>query len=394
MKQREPGDDDLDELAEIERTLDEADAADEAKRHSVPSILRHAGNSGPRYPTGIGALDEKLTPEADPTKVGLPMGRAVCLNGAPGAGKSLLLDQLCLEMAKHGLRVVMLVEDEPREDAAERIGQGLGFAHRELNADYPPVLERLEAKIKDLGLDLSIFPDEDADAQRLTIDQAAAILLKREGARGYVLAIDSLHAVSCDEERDEDPPRVRIEKRMQCVRKLRRQGVLVLFTGEANRGAYANRDPNMRTSALAAGAESRAIEFGADVVILLSDGEAGSIKVEVPKNRIGRKRGSFNVMLDKGPARMKEIDDATLEANELAMREASLLPLVDKVVKAVDDNGEAMSENAICKDLGGRAENVRFAAKMALQSHRLVKVKRQGKGGGEAYDLPSRGSES
>jgi KaiC/GvpD/RAD55 family RecA-like ATPase len=376
-----------DELDDIIQEIDKRDEQDEATRHTVPEILRHAGSAGPRFKTGIATLDERLTPESDPSKVGLPLGRAVCINGAPGAGKSLLLNQLALEIAKQGVRVLLLVEDEPREDAAERIGQGLGFAHKELNTDYPTVLDALEKRITEAGIDLSIFPDEDVDEARLTIEQAASVLQRRPSEKGYLLALDSLHTCTCDEEVDEDPPRVRIEKRMRVVRKLRRSGILVLFTGEANRGAYANKDAALRTSALAAGAESRAIEFGADVVMLLSEGDGGSVKVEVPKNRIGRKRSPFNTMLSRPAARLVPVEDEELEANVMAMREASLLPLQDKVVALVQRSGVAMSGREIREELGGRPENVVEALRMAVSKEMLVKGKRKGAGGGFEYSI-------
>lgn len=73
--------------------------------------------------TGIEALDESLSPALDPSKRGMPLGRILALVGAPGAGKSLLADQIAVSAARAGHRVVMLVVDEPREDAAQRIGQ-------------------------------------------------------------------------------------------------------------------------------------------------------------------------------------------------------------------------------------------------------------------------------
>ena len=78
---------------------------------------------------------------------------------------------------------------------------------------------------------------------------------------------------------------------------------MVIFSCEAARAAYASKDPGTRTAALAAGAESRAIEFGSDVVVMLSEGTAGSVNAEIAKNRVGRKLGVLNLQLTPGAQR-------------------------------------------------------------------------------------------
>jgi len=236
--------------------------------YDVAGILARSGAGGPRYKTGLETLDERLTLRTAPMSVGTPLGRIIGLVGASGAGKSLGLDQFALAFAVQGLRVVMLVVDEPREDAAERIGQGLGFRHAELNAEYPGTIERVREK--QAALDLLILPDDENDSKMPSLEDAAELLLSVPNDLGHVLAVDGLHTCRSTVERDDDPPRVRIETRMNVFRGLRRKGLLVLFTSEASRGAYASRDASQRTAALAAGAESRTIEYGSDALLFLS----------------------------------------------------------------------------------------------------------------------------
>ena len=65
----------------------------------------------------------------------------------------------------------------------------------------------------------------------MTIEDAGAFLLSAP-ASGYVLGIDSIHAARCADEKDDEPPRIQLTKRMGAIRKLRKQGVLVLFTAD------------------------------------------------------------------------------------------------------------------------------------------------------------------
>lgn len=371
-------------LDAIVHDIDERNAND----NRPAPILREANVQIPRFKTSIPEFDDKLSPSADPSRVGFPAGRMLCINGAPFVGKSLLLCQVGLSMARQGLKVVMLCLDEPRVDAAERIGQGLGFLHKELNADYPGVLDAMAAKMKNEKIDIRLIPDEEVESQ-ITIEDAGEFLLKEKAEVGYVLSVDSLHTAICRDEEDNDSPRVKIQKRMAALRALRHVGVMVLFSCEAARGAYASRDPNMRTAALAAGAESRAIEFGSDVVVMLSEGTAGSVKAEIAKNRVGRKLGVMNLQLDNASATLRTVDPETLEANEEAMREAGLLGTAGKVVDAIEEHG-AMNAAGVMEHVKGRENKITDALALAVKNGRLVKVKNHGKGGGWKYELPSR----
>jgi KaiC/GvpD/RAD55 family RecA-like ATPase len=290
--------------------------------YDVAGILGRSSSGGLRYPVDLAPLDALLAPRSEPHRRGFSLGRSVSILGEPYEGKSVLLGQCCLGLAKAGLRVVFLVDDEPREDTAERIGQGLGFRHAELNAQYENTVARVrEAQA---GLDLSILPDEDEDEASPTIDDAAEFLLSRPNTLGYVLAIDSVHTAHCRAERDKDAPRLQIQARINAIRKLRKRGVLVLFTGEVSRDSYASPDPAKRKRPISAGAETRDLEYGSDLILFLTAGPDGTVRVTVPKNKIGRTKKdlSFSVRLLPGPARFEAVDEGVAEANAEAARKA------------------------------------------------------------------------
>ena len=354
----------------------------------VPDVLARSGGGGPAYPTGIPALDKLLLRPGETQRMGLGAGRIVVINGQPYRGKSLLLGQLGLEMAKHGLRVVLLVDDEPQEDAAQRIGQQLGFAYKELNAEYPNVISELRQKMGEMGLDIGIVPDEEREEGRISIEAAGKALLAVDSPRGHVLGVDSLHTCYCEAEEDTDPPRVRIEKRMLALRKLRKQGVLILCTAEASRAAYASKDPSARVSPMAAGAEARAIEFGADLLLFLTEGPADSVNVQVPKNRIGKRKGEFFLILEPGPARFREETEEELEAQAMAMRDERLLPLEDKILDLLPPGGEWMSRNELQEATNKKRSDVLRAVDLCIEKGKLHERRRHGKGGGTEVGRP------
>jgi KaiC/GvpD/RAD55 family RecA-like ATPase len=356
----------------------------------VVGVLERSRAGGPRFLSGLKPLDELLTPKANPTQVGIQTGRVVGLCGAPYQGKSVLADQIALQMAKHGLRVVILVEDEPREDAAERIGQGLGFRHAELNPEYPATLISLRDAVQEAGLDITLLPDPDDEGPRLTIEAAAERLLTVKNSLGHVLVVDSLHSARSSEEGDDDAPRVAIGQRIRAFKSLRKRGALVIFTAEASRGAYASRDASQRTQAIAAGAEARDIEYGSDLLLFLSPSEDETVAVEVPKNRISKRKGSFVMRLEPGPARFHGVDETVVEMVKKEREESKLLALEDKIIKAILSNGDFMSGRKIEEERLGRATDVRSAIRSAVEKGRLIRRKPAGQqgGGGWFYGPP------
>lgn len=304
-------------IENAKRNLDALRVPNETKNSGVfdvAGILGRSCTTGPRFLTGIAALDERLSPKHDLSKHGLPRGRIAGIVAPPHAGKSVTVDQFAVAALRAGLRVVMLVNDEPREDAAERIGQGLGFRHAELNSDYPETLARLRGVEESSRL--VVLPDEEAGP--VTIEDAGEILFSAE-ATGYVLVVDSLHKSRSSAENDDDSLRLAIEKRMAAFRALRNRGALVIFTAEGNRASYASNDPAQRATAMASGAESRAIEFGSDLLLVLSrDGD--DVHVEVPKNRIGRRYEPFTMRLHAGAASFRSITEETVKMEKRAGR--------------------------------------------------------------------------
>jgi KaiC/GvpD/RAD55 family RecA-like ATPase len=357
--------------------------------YDIAGILERAGSTGPRFRTGLEVFDEALTPKSDPTKRGLPLGRIVAYVGEPWRGKSLLMNQTAGELARQGLRVVLLVMDEPREDAAERLGQGLGFAHRELNADHPDVLGRL--RMATAEMDINILPDEDEEKPHPTIEDAAAFLRSKPNAVGYVFGLDSLHRVRSATESERDDQRTQIEKRMAALRNLRREGVLVLFTAEAGRASYASKNPDRRQSPLAAGAESRAIEYGSDVLLFLSAADGDLVRGELAKNRPGRQRATFSLRLDPGPAKFEGVTDEILSETEDAgvaeKRVTRLKRVGEKILRQLKKNPDGMTTSALRAVVAARSADISPAIEVLEEAGEVFNEPRSGKGGGIVWRL-------
>jgi KaiC/GvpD/RAD55 family RecA-like ATPase len=339
--------------------------------YDVGRILGKSRAGESRFLTGIATLDQRLTLKSQPLNVGIPLGRILGIQGAPSAGKSMMLGQVSLELARQGLRVGMFVTDEAREDAAERIGQQLGFKHAELNAEHPRTISTLIESAT--NLDIALFPDDETD-ENPTLEDGIKALLSVKNEKGYVLSIDSLHRVHCEKETGRDDPRIQIKKRMDTLRRLIREhrDVLAIYTAEVSRGAYANRDEAKRTSPEAAGAEGRDFEYASSTILfLMCQGDSDVVNVTISKNKIGRHRTPFAMQRHEGSASFKSITDEMVEVEEEEKKNAALMPIVEKIVALlVSKNGAKMSARAIEDEMGG-SKITRDALRLASKLGRL-----------------------
>lgn len=110
--------------------------------------------------------------------------------------------------------------------------------------------------------------------------------------------------------------------------------VLVIVVSEASRGAYASKDPEKQTAALASGAETRAIEYRSDVVIHLSEKSEGVVRAEVAKNRPGGgQKPRLSLGHDEQRATYREIDAPAAEEERDERRQKTRMKASDGAQK-------------------------------------------------------------
>lgn len=287
-----PAGEDLEEAARALR--------EEAAAHlfGPVEILRREKYAGPRYSTGIGALDDLLGG-------GLAPGWSFAVSGEPFAGKTLLMGQIVTGLSLQGAAVAILANDEDRVGPAQRIGQNLGFAKEELSPLYPNVLEELRKRLARPVGPIRLYPAPD---EPVTVEKVARDLANMDGAFPALL-VDSIQTVRVAAHEDDDPEPVAIKKTVEALKAIKKAGILVLATSEAPRGAYGSKDPSQRTRALASFAGSRKVEFLFDVAAFLSSDDApDTMRLEMPKNRLGHRRGMVGLRLDRERARFVAVD--------------------------------------------------------------------------------------
>ena len=255
-------------------------------------IVARWRNEGPlvRIPTGIAALD-------DLCRGGLPVPWRVMIVGAPSAGKTateiIIADKLARAAEEHGLCVGCLCVDEEPEDITVRLAQIAGFTLAQAETRDPQVVDDMQKKLSQLRIRMY---DSTWTIEAAGVDLSAwAVADSRRAA----LFIDSIQAARA-ERGDAKSPRELVEANVVAMRLVSTEHrLLVVATSEANRDSYRDEDAAERKNDLAAGAESRAIEFGAQTQLMLRTpkGHPDIIHFRVAKNRRAQ-RGEFWQRLD------------------------------------------------------------------------------------------------
>lgn len=241
------------------------------------SIVAHWRTEPPalRVSTGISALDALCGG-------GLTLPRRVYIVGAPGAGKTAMSAFVADTMDRSGLYIGWLGIDEEPDDVALRFAQMAGCDRAKLQARDPDELARASEACGAMRIHFYDF--------EWTIEDAATDLASWAEAAGAraVLVIDSIQTASCRRLQNRDSsPREVVEANVAAFRKVTTaHRLLGIATSEANRAAY--RDKSAPTSAMAAGAESRSIEFSAQTLIVLTPDGDGVLHADVAKNRAAR----------------------------------------------------------------------------------------------------------
>ena len=278
-----------------------ADARPQRTPPSTPvQIVERWLSEGPlvRVPTGIRPLDEAC-------RGGLPFPWRVIVVGAPSAGKTFIAIVIARVLATRDVCVGILAVDEEPDDLTVRLAQTAGFSIEEAEGRESEVLDRMRVALAELHVRLY-------DAT-WTIDAAAADLAtwaKSEG-RQAALFIDSIQATRSAASLDAETPRTIVEANVAAMRVASTaHRMLVVATSEANRASYRSDVAIDQSNDLAAGAESRAIEFGAQTQLMARTpkGHPDVIHVRITKNRRAHV-GEFWLRLDREAHNVAECDN-------------------------------------------------------------------------------------
>lgn len=271
----------------------------------IPSIRQ----IGPRLPLGLPSLDGA-------TRGGLPLGKLVALIGAPGASKTNFATWLASGWERAGCAVLFVAADESREAVITRFGQLAGFDRDNLEGedDGRRNAFRRDALTRSIAV---VDPFED----RVSLEMAERMLIELAGDRPRVLIVDSLQTAPCDASLNYETRREQVEAKIDVLKGIHKRGALVLLISEMARAGYRTGRRDQDISALAAGAESRAVEYAAHLLLGLKPvrGEIGQIDVEVAKNRLGQGKPEIRLSLNFETLGFRELDKP---ADDEADREA------------------------------------------------------------------------
>jgi KaiC/GvpD/RAD55 family RecA-like ATPase len=224
---------------------------------------------------------------------GFPIPWRVVIVGAPSAGKTASAAAVGFEIARELGCVGFLAVDEEPDDITIRLAQMVGFTVADAEQRDPEVLSDLAAALEPLHVRLY-----DGD---FTIDAAAEDLGAWASSIGLpgVLIVDSLQTARSNRVTDTMTAREQVEANVSALRAAtKKYRLLTIATSEANRNAY--RSEQAEQNDLAAGAETRAIEFGAQTLLVLRTPKDSPdvVHVKVSKNRRAQ-RGEFWLRIDR-----------------------------------------------------------------------------------------------
>lgn len=354
-------------------------------------VLRRQKDVSTRYPTGIPTVDHM-------TKGGLPRGRIAVMVGRPGAGKTGLAIQMAASVAQRhpDVAVGLYLADEGLEAGVIRMAQHLGFDREHLEAADPEVIREASEKLEGYrGRIYCLDPDAEDASLEAFLDGMAT----RADGRPQLWVIDSAQvirlAAAASKKLDR---RMTVDAVCRMVKAAaRRRGAVALLLSQSNRGSYRAKKEDDQADPLSAGAETGQLEHMADLFMFLAPDGDDRVKVQVPKNRLGRgpRLEPFFMALNRDRATYTELDAGALaaaaEADEAIARDKVLRLVCDQFVGALKKNPGGLSGAAVRQLTGLNGARFAAAREALMAAGTIYSDVREGRGGGVIWKLAVRG---
>jgi len=359
---------------------------DRSTWESPADTLRRQKDVSTRYATGIPTVDHL-------TKGGLPRGRIAVMVGRPGAGKTGLALQIAANVAQRhpDVAVGLYLADEGLEAGVIRMAQHLGFDREYLEAADPAVIQKAADALDAYRGRIHCL---DPDAEDASLETFLDGMATRADGRPQLWVIDSAQVVrlaaAASKKLDR---RMTVDAVCRMVKAAaRRRGAVALLLSQSNRGSYRAKKEDDQADPLSSGAETGQIEHQADLMLFMAPDGDDRVKVQVPKNRIGRgpRLEPFHMALNRDRATYTELDAGELaaaaEADEEIVRGKKVKFLVERLSRALKKEGPMSTREA--KERAGLSSADFRVAREAMEAEgTLYAQKREGRGGGIEWHL-------
>jgi len=337
------------------------------------AVIAAMANDGDPVPTGWAPLDRQLRGG------GIPPGRVVVIGGPPFSGKTTVVCSAALKMSER-MPVFGLFSDEGRTQAAVRFAVMLGIPLAEIDADPAGSSARVKEILGERSIHL-LKPDTENSYAENVVAQARKLTSPGEPA---LIILDSVQTVLTkrpDENEAPESPRLAAKRLVMACRawadELRYTFIL---TSQANRGFYRSKKDDENSAAIAAFSESGAIEYMADIALVLSlpDEQSEIVKVRFVKNRLKGSIKSFQQRYSAETGQMAEVDDQAAEDAEHEAATARLAPIKAAVMRILAKSSDGLSTANLAEMSGKRKADI-VAAVQSLEGERLVFSQKSGR---------------
>jgi replicative DNA helicase len=314
---------------------------------------------GVRIPLGFETLDRAC-------RGGPLAGRVVIVGGAPGAGKTTLVTQIGIDLARRGVAVAIVAADEAADGLLIRVGQNENLDREDLEAGNEQACRELADRLAPLSL--ALFEGDD---NGITIEEASTALAKIAHGGPSVLIVDSVQTARSAGTAEAEGARARANVVMAALKRAARQhGHLVIATSEVSRGWY--RNSKDRIDPLAAFKESGGIEYGAGLALAMINvkGQEDLVDVVIAKNRMGQKP-PFRLRLNFARARFQEVPievDDDIAADEDQREAVRLDKARGRILATLAKVTTLTTKTAVCiRARGNKKENLKAFDELVLE---------------------------